>query len=429
LLDSIPKPSLENEARLTTIGGIAPSLSNRPHACVFADRCPIAIDKCRTEKPPLETTSDNHVVRCWRWEEVASGAVQPHNRPQPRTKDVAPKQDIVLNVHELRKTFESGSWWQRLTRRTSRVVAVEGASFHVNTQSTLGVVGESGSGKTTLARAIVALAPADSGDIELLNMPISRALNHRNRETLANLRMIFQNPNDALNPYRTVGQAIGRTLELLGKRTEDIPQQIGNLLVSVGLATDYAKRYPTQLSGGEKQRVAIARAFAANPALIIADEPTSALDVSVQAVIVNLLKDLRNQKGVSYVIISHDLELVGYLADWIVVMYLGEIVEQGNTAQVYDFPSHPYTEALISAIPVPDPTRRTGNIRLEGEVPSPTHKPTGCPFHTRCPRFIGNICVEQEPPIQRDDMGHEIRCHYTLAELTALQTAPREGAL
>ncbi len=423
LLDSIPKPSQENEARLTTIGGVAPSLSNRPKACVFSDRCPIAVDKCRADKPPVETMTPDHQVRCWRWQEVASGEVKLHNRSQPRSKDVTPTEKTVLQVSNLRKTFESGSWLSRLMKPSPSIVAVEDATFHINAQSTLGIVGESGSGKTTLARAIVALSPADSGEIELLDMPISRALNGRNRDVLGNLRMIFQNPNDALNPYRTVGQAIGRTLELLDNRKDDIPQQIARLLTSVGLAPDYERRYPTQLSGGEKQRVAIARAFAANPALVIADEPTSALDVSVQAVIVNLLKDLRNQAGVSYMIISHDLELIGYLADWIVVLYLGEIVEQGTTAQVYDFPSHPYTEALISAIPIPDRTQRTGNIRLDGEVPSPSNKPTGCPFHTRCPRFIGNICVETVPPVQRDDMGHEIRCHYTMDELVALQTA------
>lgn len=199
------------------------------------------------------------------------------------------------------------------------------------------------------------------------------------------------------------------------------------LLDAVGLTGAYYARTPSQLSGGEKQRVAIARAFAMNPAVIIADEPTSALDVSVQAVILNLLKDLRAREGASYVIISHDLEVISYVADWIVVMYLGEIVEQGTMEDVYHAPSHPYTEALLSAIPHPNPSRRQGHIRLEGDVPSPRDKPSGCPFHTRCPRYIGDICKTDAPPIRTTDDGHQIRCHHELATLITLQTGQEDA--
>jgi peptide/nickel transport system ATP-binding protein len=238
--------------------------------------------------------------------------------------------------------------------------------------------------------------------------------------------MVFQNPNDALNPYRSVGQSLARTIKLLDGRQKsnlEVRERVGELLRSVRLPENYATRYPSELSGGEKQRVAIARAFAANPALVVADEPTSSLDVSVQAVVLNLLKDLRAQEGASYILISHDLDVVAYLSDWIVVMYLGEVVEVGTTAHVYGIPSHPYTEALVSAIPVPDPDATQGVIRLDGDIPSARNKPTGCPFHTRCPRKIGAICEQEAPPWRDAGDGHQIRCHIQVEELIQLQSA------
>jgi peptide/nickel transport system ATP-binding protein len=212
---------------------------------------------------------------------------------------------------------------------------------------------------------------------------------------------------------------IGRTIRKLGGP----PEPIEELLSAVGLTPEYIDRYPSRLSGGEKQRVAIARAFAANPALVLADEPTSSLDVSVQAVILNLLKDLRSREGVSYLVISHDLEVVSYLADWIIVMYLGEVMEQGTNEAVYTPPSHPYTEALLSAAPVADPTIARDHIVLEGDVPSPRDRPSGCPFHTRCPRYIGEICETVEPPVRRTEDGHEIRCHHSLETLSEMQSS------
>jgi peptide/nickel transport system ATP-binding protein len=237
--------------------------------------------------------------------------------------------------------------------------------------------------------------------------------------------MVFQDPNDALNPYQTVGQSIGRTLRLLSDQAsdEDIQARVIELLEAVRLTPEYARRYPSELSGGEKQRIAIARAFAANPALIVADEPTSSLDVSVQAVILNLLKDLRAQRGASYLLISHDLDVIGYMADWIAVMYLGEIVEEGVTDAVYNPPSHPYTEALLSAIPDPDPTAKRRDIRLEGDVPSARDIPSGCRFHTRCPRKLGAICEHEAPPWRDAGNGHSIRCHIPIDDLIALQSS------
>lgn len=432
LLASLPSAAQGNESRLSTIEGVAPSLSERPHACVFSPRCPVSIDECFTDKPPLETVMDDtRMVRCIRWQEIANGEVIPKNRPQGLTESAPPHAEYVMDAQHVSKRFgEHGLIAKALGQAPDYVQAVDDVSVRIRGRSTLGLVGESGSGKTTLARAIVALDAADSGDISLMQIPISRHLNARDKDTLRNLRMIFQNPNDALNPYQTVGETIGRTYQALSEERQsrkEIAQRVANLLEAVGLTPEYAKRYPNQLSGGEKQRVAIARAFAANPALVIADEPTSALDVSVQATILNLLKDLRAREGASYLMISHDLEVISYVADWIVVMYLGEVMEEGTNEQVYQPPYHPYTEALLSAIPLPDPTKRLGHIRLEGDIPSPRNKPTGCPFHTRCPRFLGDICIQQDPPIREGADGHRIRCHIPLDELVAVQENPIEA--
>lgn len=424
LLASLPRHSEGSETRLPTIEGVAPSLADRPNACVFAPRCPLAVDQCRAEKPPVEVADDGRLVRCWRWEEIAAGEISVETGLRQVNVSAPPKKAEVLNAQHLVKHFGSRSLFDRLTgKEFAPIRAVDDVSMTINVRSTLGLVGESGSGKTTVARCIVALETADSGSIELCGVDIPNELHRRPKEALRNLRMVFQNPNDALNPYQTVGQAIGRTLRLLanGLTQGEIQARVIELLESVRLTADYANRYPSELSGGEKQRVAIARAFAAEPALIVADEPTSSLDVSVQAVILNLLKDLRAQKGASYLLISHDLDVVAYLADWIAVMYLGEIVEEGPTDQVYNGPSHPYTEALISAIPVPDPAVQGGAIRLDGDVPSARNIPSGCRFHTRCPRKIGKICETDAPPWRDAGNGHFIRCHIPVEELTELQ--------
>jgi peptide/nickel transport system ATP-binding protein len=430
LIASLPSYADDDISRLSTIEGVAPSLAERPKACVFNDRCPVAIDHCFSEKPPLEPTIEDRLGRCWRWEEIQSGEVIPRNRPQGKFADVSSNdhEKPILTANNISKRFGEYTLLDRLMGQDeSYVQAVQDISLQVASASTLGLVGESGSGKTTLARAIVALTQADEGEIELQDEPLALDLRGRSKDTLRNLRMIFQNPNDSLNPYQTVGQAVGRTYRSLkGDKVQnaEVRERVAEVLDAVGLTAAYASRYPGQLSGGEKQRVAIARAFIADPALIIADEPTSSLDVSVQATILNLLKDLRAERGASYIFISHDLEVIRYLADWVVVMYLGEVMEQGAAHMVYDPPLHPYTEALLSAIPLPDPTRKGGEIRLEGDVPSPRNKPTGCPFHTRCPRFLGDICVNERPPLRRTEDGHQILCHIPLDELATVQQHP-----
>jgi peptide/nickel transport system ATP-binding protein len=331
-------------------------------------------------------------------------------------------------------------------RPARRVRAVNGVSLAIGSGQTLGLVGESGSGKTTLARAVIGLVERTEGDIELFNASLPPALNERGRDTLRHLQMVFQNPEEALNPYLSVGESLRRPfMTLLGKSRQEADELVGQLLAAVRLPADFAGRLPGQLSGGEKQRVAIARAFAANPSLLLADEPVSSLDVSVQATILNLLNELQQERGNAILFISHDLAVVGYLADVVAVMYLGEVMEVVGAADLFTPPYHPYTEALLAAIPVLDRgkgTQEEGELsivngqwsmvneeglpgpdmsRLEGELPGPTAVLTGCPFHTRCPRFLGNICVEERPPWREGENGARIFCHIPLEELRVAQ--------
>jgi peptide/nickel transport system ATP-binding protein len=428
LLASLPRPTTGSETRLHTIEGVAPSLAERPTGCVFATRCHAAIEKCFAEKPPLEYIPDSGIerlVKCHRWREIVDGTLVIDIMPKSIGGSAAPTSGDVLQANNINKTFGGVSMLDRLLGRDAQIVrAVDNVTLHINRRSTLGLVGESGSGKTTLARVVMGLEPLDSGDLELLDMSISHTVDKRPHEALCQLQMIFQNPSDAMNPYMSVQETLARTITRLSEDNltkSQTDERISELLTAVRLPADYANRYPGELSGGEKQRVAIARAFAANPALVVADEPTSALDVSVQSVILNLLKDLRGARGASYLFISHDLKAVAYLADWIVVMYLGEIVEEGTAEQVYSVPSHPYTEALISAIPIPDPTSHGKQIRLEGDPPSASEMPKGCRFHTRCPRKIGAICKTDVPPFRDAGDGHFIRCHIPVEELAIVQ--------
>lgn len=453
LLACLPSHADHGGTRLATIPGFAPSLAARSPACVFADRCPVATERCRTEKPPLEHTQTGRLIRCWRWREIgdgslnvaealAAGAGPDASQRFAGASGMASNTDAgsslgvenpaapaepVLQVSELSKRFGEVRTFDRLLgKQPEYVQAVDAVSLSLVPRKTLGLVGESGSGKTTMARAIVGLSPADEGEMRLLDFTLSRTLSDRRHDALQRIRMVFQNPSDALNPHYTVGETIGRTIRKLGAVSgRPVEAAVERQLERVGLPAAYRHRLPSQLSGGEKQRVAIARAFAAEPAVVVADEPTSALDVSVQAVILNLLKDLRSSNGSSYLFISHDLEVIAYLADWIAVMYLGSVVEQGSNTRVLNAPWHPYTEALLKASPVPDPDAAAARVGLEGDVPSPRNKPSGCPFHTRCPRFIGEVCVNQTPPLRRTEDGHEIRCHHSLDALKEMQEGTR----
>jgi peptide/nickel transport system ATP-binding protein len=301
---------------------------------------------------------------------------------------------------------------------------VQAVDLEVGRQQTLGLVGESGSGKTTLVRAIAGLQEIDDGEMRLMGVRLPSGLEERPLELLKQLQIVFQNPDDALNPFLTVGQTLRRPLmRLRGLSRREADEAVAGLLTSVRLPAGYARRLPGQLSGGEKQRVALARAFTANPALLLADEPVSSLDVSVQASILNVIHDLQTEHESSVLFISHDLAVVAYIAGVIAVIYAGELMEVAWTEALLQPPFHPYTEALLAAIPRIDPGDQPPPIRLEGDITGQMRTTEGCPFHPRCPRFLGPICVEQRPPWRVTEQGDRIFCHIPLETLQAEQRA------
>ena len=430
LLEAVPRIGQDRRAhRLRAIPGQIPSARDLPRGCVFAPRCPVALPICETDNPPLESPEPGHCVRCHRWREIASGAISVNEVPDQMTSadpGQGPPPAPLLTTEALAVEYRTGGLLRRLlTGRPSPVVrAVDGVSLDVPRGLTVGLVGESGSGKTTFARSLIGLVDIASGEARLLDMPLRGRPRRRAKGVLQKLQMVFQHPEESLNPYHTIGTALRRPLmTLAGMDRASADRKVAGLLSAVSLPAEYAGRYPGELSGGEKQRVAIARAFAAQPDLIICDEPVSSLDVSVQASVLNLLARLQDEFGAAYLFISHDLAAVSYLADLIAVIYLGELVEVGAASSFFEPPFHPYTEALLSSIATPDPAAGRRRIHLEGEVPSPVNVPTGCRFHTRCPRFLGDVCVTQAPPWRTDAQGRQYRCHIPVDELTALQAA------
>ncbi|MBI3159041.1 MAG: ABC transporter ATP-binding protein [Chloroflexi bacterium] len=425
LLDSVPRlGQRKDERRLTGIDGSIPPPGDLPPGCVFEPRCPLAVDRCRAERPALDEPLPGRRVRCHRWPEILSGEVSARRELPPALPSATESGEPLLRLEDVTVRYPLRRTAAETLRREPKkaVRAVSGVSLSLKQGRTLGIVGESGSGKTSLARAIVGLVQRSDGDIHLMEVELPPRLSQRGRALLAQLQMVFQNPEEALNPYLTVGESLSRPLvNLLGVSRAEARQRAGDLLEAVRLPRTYAARLPAQLSGGEKQRVAIARAFAANPALLLADEPVSSLDVSVQANILNLLTDLQREHAAATLFISHDIAVVAYLADEVAVMYLGQLMETGPAAALFEPPYHPYTEALLSAIPAPDPTVRQAAIRLAGELPSAVDVPSGCPFHTRCPRALGAVCETQTPPWQTAPGGKRIFCHIPVEELAAQQ--------
>ncbi|MCB0256591.1 MAG: ABC transporter ATP-binding protein [Anaerolineae bacterium] len=431
LLDSVPRLGQRAGVDpLLPIAGTIARLDALPAGCVFAPRCPIAQQLCRDVRPELEETPEGGLVRCHRWREIAAGMVDAR---ADRPAAVASQNGVsgaasALRTEALVKHFPVRRTLAEALRRTParQVHAVDGVSLQIGQQRTLGLVGESGSGKTTAARCIVGLVERTGGQVTLFDIALAPGLDQREAAVLRRLQMVFQNPEEALNPHRTVGDVLQRPLmRLMGLSAGEARQQAGELLEAVRLSSAYLDRTPGQLSGGEKQRVAIARAFASNPDVLILDESVSALDVSVQASILNLLTELQAEQGSAYLFISHDLAAVSYLADDIAVMYLGQVVETGSAEQMLHPPFHPYTEALLSAVPRID-AAGPERIRLPGDLPSAIDLPSGCRFHTRCPRLLGDICRTQEPPWQETAPGHRYRCHIAPDELTAMQVSSGE---
>jgi len=422
LLDCVPRlGENKSEVDLRPIQGQIPSLEELPTGCIFQPRCPLAIDICE-EYPPLYEAGSGRRSRCHRWEEIGHEEVSA-SQPVPEGVLVqgADVEEDVLDIEGLKVHFTEGRTLRDLvTGKSSRKVrAVDGVSFDVGRGRTVGLVGESGSGKTTVARAVVGLAERTEGSVKLFDVELPAGLKGRTSDTFCCLQIVFQNPAETLNPYLSVGQILRRPLQRLRDQTPgELDQAVEDLLEAVHLSGEYASRLPGQLSGGEKQRVAIARAFAPRPDLLIADEPVTSLDVSVQASILNLFNELQAEHAIGTLFISHDLAVVGYLADTVAVIYLGQLMEVSEANSVFDPPHHPYTEALLSSVPLIDPQGEQEEIRLEGEVPSPSEGISGCPFHTRCPRIIGDICVEEIPP-WRDISGTDKRvfCHIPEEEL------------
>jgi peptide/nickel transport system ATP-binding protein len=416
LLRCLPRLGMRKDTdRLDPIPGSLPPLGADMPGCVFADRCPIARDRCVQSQPELAPVSDGHMARCFYSEEVPG--IPPAEAVAQ--EDAAPVADeTLLKVTDLVKAYRFSG---------TEVLAVGGVDVEVRRGEVFGLVGESGSGKTSFAKCIVGLIDVTSGELVFDGMDCCRPAGRRPGEARRRLQMVFQNPDNALNPTHSVRAILRRSLQLLagvrGRDSQD--EQMADLARSVRLEPRHLDVRPSALSGGLKQRVAIARSFAGNPAMVLCDEPTSALDVSVQAAILNLLVDLQRRQGVSYVFISHDLAVVRYVSDSIGVMYLGKLVDVGSAEQVFASPHHPYTEALLSAIPTFDDEESRPRIKLSGVLPSASDVPTGCPFHTRCPRVLGEICRTEAPPWQEDGARHRYRCHIPPAELQELQkTAP-----
>jgi len=297
------------------------------------------------------------------------------------------------------------------------VKAVDGVTFDIREGETLGLVGESGCGKSTLARLITQLVPVTSGKVWLGDVELTRLRGEKLRQQRRQLQMIFQDPFASLDPRMTVGDIIAEPLDNFGvMRGRKRNERVQELLRIVGLNPNFNNRYPHEFSGGQRQRIGIARALALNPKLVVCDEAISALDVSIQAQIVNLLEDLQQRFKLTYLFIAHDLSVVRHISDRVMVMYLGKVVEIADSADIYGDPKHPYTKALLSAIPVPDPKIQRGRrlVELSGEIPSPIHPPSGCRFHTRCPiAHLPSPCSDNEPVLEEKARGHEAACHYS----------------
>ncbi|SEC35092.1 peptide/nickel transport system ATP-binding protein [Rhizobiales bacterium GAS188] len=415
-------PRLDGDKHTTCfmpIPGQPSSLRDRPSGCAFSPRC-VGFKAGLCDRPvPVEEVEPQHRVRCFRHREtevfdVALGEI---------IAPAIPHEEVVLQAQTLSKTYRLGSSFFG-SRRGAELTANDDLNFSAKKSEIIAIVGESGSGKSTFARILAGLQDATSGRLVVLGTDLaSTTAKSRTADQLSAVQMVFQNPDATLNPSHSAGFPVARALKKFGitsgrKATQ---ARVAELFEMVRLAPSLMRMRPARLSGGQKQRVAIARAFAAAPDILVADEPVSALDVSVQAAIVNLLLQIQKTKGTTIVFISHDLALVRHLADQVIVMYLGKVMESGPVTSLFAPPFHPYTEALLSAVPVPDPTAEQRHIRLSGETPSPINVPKGCRFASRCPRKIGPICDDTPPPVRKGEGGHVILCHIPLAELAAVE--------
>ncbi|MEZ5755236.1 MAG: ABC transporter ATP-binding protein [Paracoccaceae bacterium] len=416
LFRSIPLPGADKNSRpLVAIPGNFPLPHERPRGCNFGPRCDYFADgRCNAQDIPMVDVpgGHRHETRCLRSQEIDWSS------PPAIGKTTAKAEPgrVVLKLDDLKKYYSVGS--SAFGGGMKKVVkANETLSFEAREGETLAIVGESGCGKSTFAKVLMGLETATSGQIMLFDENVqSTPIQMRDTGTISKLQMVFQNPFDTLNPSSTVGRQIIRALEIFdyGNSDEERHARMLELLDLVKLPRAFADRMPRQLSGGQKQRVGIARAFAGGAKVVVADEPVSALDVSVQAAVTDLLMDIQRKNKTTLLFISHDLSIVRYLSDRVMVMYLGHVVEMGTTDQVFSPPYHPYTEALLSAVPIADTRVQKQRIVLEGDIPSAVNPPPGCPFQTRCrwkSKVAGGLCEKEVPPVRMLEGGHQIKCH------------------
>ena len=466
LLASIPRLDQDSSLRLHNIPGLPPDLSSPPAGCRFAARCSRADDKCRTDEPSLIGETDAHLYACWHPVDGALAAakangvngssgvngvpaadapatgqaavVRPREAPDGKT---GPHQvlrgETLLELRNVVKEFPVTSG-AILQRKAGAVHAVSDVSFSINAGETFGLVGESGCGKTTIGKLIVALEKPDSGQIVLAGQDIAGLRGGDLRRSRKDLQLMFQDPYSSLDPRMRVGSIIREPMSIqrVGSAKEQ-QQRVYDLLDEVGLPRNAVERYPHEFSGGQRQRIGLARALTLNPRVIVADEPVSALDVSIRAQVLNLMKRLQADHDLTYVVISHDLAVVKYMATRIGVMYLGKLVEVGSGEDIYLRAAHPYTAGLIATIPVPEPevARARRGAGIVGELPSPVNPPSGCRFRTRCP-FAQEVCSVEEPPMRAFGPGHIAACHFPLQtqdamsgqDITAVPAASMPGA-
>ena len=448
LLASIPRLTQDRKRRLLNIPGIPPDLAHPPAGCRFAARCRFATDKCRTDEPPLIGVISDHLFSCWHpvdgplgQEEIdaAVDATQPIMTAKESAAAldlqngvVVPLGETLLELRDLVKEFPIASGV--LQRKVGVVHAVSGVSFTVAAGETFGLVGESGCGKTTIGRMVVALEKPTSGEVTLRGENVADMRGGELRRYRRDLQLMFQDPYASLDPRMRVGAIIGEPLRIqkIGTRQQQ-QDRVFELLSEVGLPRNAVERFPHEFSGGQRQRIGLARALTVQPQVIVADEPVSALDVSIRAQVLNLMKRLQAAHDLTFIVISHDLAVVKYMADRIGVMYLGKLVEMGSSEDIYRRFAHPYTAGLLSAIPVPDPAhaRLETEVGIRGELPSPVNPPSGCRFRTRCP-LAQDICAAEEPPLRSFGPEHIAACHFPLQSAVhapaATQTASSLGS-